>query len=322
MSDDARWMGAAIALATRGRGRTWPNPNVGCIIVRDGRVIGRGVTADGGRPHAEAVALEQAGEAAAGATLYATLEPCAHASARGPTCSDLIIDSGITRVVVAIGDPDSRTAGRGIARLTSARIDVTEGIERAASSCAMAGFLTRQRFGRPHVTLKLALSLDGCIALANGESQWITGSEARAHGHLERSRADAILVGRGTYLADAPRLDVRLAGLETWSPKRYMLTSAPPPEGWTAISSPQAVASIPANNVLIEGGARTASAFLAADLVDRMLIYRAPILVGGGTSALQDIGLEALADAHGRWRAMDSRMLGVDRLDIYERVGD
>ncbi len=322
MNDDARWMGAAIALATRGRGRTRPNPNVGCVILRNGRVIGRGATADGGRPHAEAVALAQAGDAANGAMLYTTLEPCAHVSTRGPTCSDLIAHSGIARVVIAVGDPDHRTDGQGVTRLRSAGLEVAEGIETAAASRAMAGFLTRQRYARPHVTLKLALSLDGCIAHASGESQWITGPEARAHGHLERSRADAILVGRGTLAADAPRLDVRLAGLEARSPKRYVLTSGAAPDGWSAISNPQAIGLIPADDVLIEGGARTASAFLAADLVDCLLIYRAPVLIGGGTSALQDIGLDALSDAHGRWHAVDTRMLGVDRLDIYERVRD
>ena len=320
MTDDARWMSAAIALAKRGQGRTWPNPNVGCTIVSAGRVVGRGYTADGGRPHAEAIALTQADESARGATLYTTLEPCAHVSERGPTCSDLIIASAVARVVIAVSDPDSRTDGQGKARLRAAGIDVVESVATAAAARAMAGFLTRQRFGRPHVTLKLALSLDGCIALGNGESQWITGPEARAHGHLERSRVDAILVGRGTYEADTPRLNVRLAGLAARCPKRYMLTSGATPDGWAALSSPQGIADMPADNLLIEGGAQTASAFLAADLVDNLLIYRAPILIGGGKSALHDIGLNTLADAHGRWRALDTRMLGVDRLDIYERV--
>ena len=349
MNDEARWMGAAITFATRARGRTWPNPNVGCIIVHQGRVVGRGVTAEGGRPHAEAVALAQAGEAARGATLYTTLEPCAHASERGPTCSDLIVNAGLSRVVIALRDPDSRTDGNGIARLHDAGIDVVEDVETAAATRAMAGFLTRQRLGRPHVTLKLALSLDGCIARADGESQWITGAEARAHGHLERSRAEAILVGRGTLEADAPRLDVRLAGLEGRSPKRYILsttrtacpelvegssvsglsleikdrasTSSAKTE-WGVVYSPNDITTLPTDHLLIEGGAQTASAFLRADLVDRILIYRAPILIGGGKPALHDIGLTALSDAHGRWRAVDSRMLGKDRLDIYERVRD
>jgi diaminohydroxyphosphoribosylaminopyrimidine deaminase / 5-amino-6-(5-phosphoribosylamino)uracil reductase len=323
LSDDARWMAAAITLASRGVGRTWPNPNVGCIIVADGRVVGRGWTQPGGRPHAEAIALEQAGDSARGATLYTTLEPCAHASERGPTCSDLIIEGGVSRVVLALADPDSRTNGKGAARLRAAGIDVIEGIDPVAAGRAMAGFLTRQRYGRPHVTLKLALSLDGCIAMGSGESQWITGPEARAHGHLERSRAGAILVGRGTYDADAPRLDVRLPGLEARSPKRYVLsTSATQKAGWEIIESPKAIATLPTDHLLIEGGAQTAAAFLREDLVDRLLIYRAPILIGGGKPALGDIGLTSLADAHGRWRSVDTRILGADRLDIYDRVRD
>jgi diaminohydroxyphosphoribosylaminopyrimidine deaminase / 5-amino-6-(5-phosphoribosylamino)uracil reductase len=348
MNDDARWMGAAIALASRRRGRTWPNPNVGCVIVAYGRVVGRGWTADSGRPHAEAVALAQAGDAARGATLYTTLEPCAHVSERGPACSDLIVEAGISRVVVAVGDPDPRTDGKGAGRLRAADIEVVEGIETAAALRAMAGFLTRQRFGRPHVTLKLALSLDGCIALSSGESQWITGPEARAHGHLERARAEAIMVGRGTFEADAPRLDVRLAGLEERSPKRYVLSKKTvrpepveglsfsgtdgaeertglrqaQPERWGVVHSPQDISALPVDHVLVEGGAGAASAFLREDLVDRLLIYRAPILIGGGKPALHDIGLTSLADAHNRWRAVDSRTLGADRLDIYERVRD
>ena len=315
-------MAAAVALATRGQGRTWPNPNVGCVIVKEARVVGRGWTADGGRPHAEAAALAQAGAAARGATLYVTLEPCAHVSARGPACSALIVEGGIARVVIAVRDPDLRTDGLGAARLRDAGVEVVEGVEGAAAKRAMAGFLTRQRFGRPHVTLKLAMSLDGCIARANGESQWITGPEARAHGHLERSRVEAILVGRGTFEADGPRLDVRLAGLAGRSPARYVLTSRPAPDGWGVISRPQNIAKISADRLLVEGGAGAASAFLREDLVDRLLIYRAPILIGGGKVALADIGLTSLADAHDRWRKVASRMLGADRLDIYERVRD
>jgi diaminohydroxyphosphoribosylaminopyrimidine deaminase / 5-amino-6-(5-phosphoribosylamino)uracil reductase len=322
MNNDARWMGAAIALATRGRGRTWPNPNVGCVIVREGRVVGRGVTAARGRPHAEAVALAQTGAAARGATLYTTLEPCAHASARGPTCSDLIVETGVARVVIAVRDPDTRTDGAGASRLRHAGIDVVESVEAGPAARAMAGFLTRQRFGRPHITLKLALSLDGCIARADGESQWITGPEARAHGHLERSRVEAILVGRGTFEADAPRLDVRLSGLEERSPARYVLSSGNAPDGWRAIVTPQDIITLPADDVLVEGGAGAASAFLSADLVDRLLVYRAPTLIGGGKVGLHNIGLTALSDAHGRWHSVDSRMLGKDRLDIYERVRD
>ncbi len=266
--------------------------------------------------------MAQAGDAARGATIYTTLEPCAHVSERGPTCCNLIVAADIARVMIAVRDPDQRTDGSGVTRLRDAEIEVVESVESAAASRAMAGFLMHQRLGRPHVTLKLALSLDGCIARDNGESQWITGPEARAHGHLVRSRVEAILVGRGTFEADAPRLDVRLPGLEVSSPARYVLSSRPAPDGWGVIGSPQDIATLPADHLLVEGGAGAASAFLKADLVDRLLIYRAPILIGGGKPALHDIGLTALSEAHGRWRTVDSRMRGADRLDIYERVRD
>lgn len=320
MADDARWMGAALGLAERGRGRTAPNPNVGCVIVRDGIVVGRGWTQPGGRPHAEAMALAQAGEAAAGATVYTTLEPCAHGSARGPDCSGSLIAAGVARVVIALGDPDPRTNGKGVARLRDAGVDVVTGVQEAEARRSMAGFLTRRAYGRPFVTLKLALSLDGCVALADGESRWITGPQARAHGHLERARHEAILVGRGTLLADAPRLDVRLRGLEDRSPRRILL-SLHPQSGWTSIPGPVNIASLAGvDHLLVEGGAQAAASFLRADLVDRLLIYRAPLLIGGGKPGLGDIGLTALRDAHGRWGSAESRMLGSDRLEVYERA--
>ncbi|WP_404714289.1 bifunctional diaminohydroxyphosphoribosylaminopyrimidine deaminase/5-amino-6-(5-phosphoribosylamino)uracil reductase RibD [Sphingomonas sp. MMS24-J13] len=338
-------MAAALALAGRGRGRTAPNPNVGCVIVKGGHVIGRGWTQPGGRPHAEAMALAEAGDAAAGSTLYATLEPCAHVSPRGPACADLIVAAKPSRAVIAIGDPDPRTAGEGFARLRAAGIVVEEGLLAAEARRSMAGFLTRRSLGRPFVTLKLATSLDGAIAMASGESRWITGPEARAHAHLERSRHDAILVGRGTWEADAPRLDVRLPGLKERSPERFVLTSSPlrrqgpmslpadPPleDGRDGplpsqarrvkiIDSPQAIAALPnVDHLFVEGGAQTASAFLAADLVDRLLLYRAPILIGAGKPALHDIGLAQLPDAHRRWALADARTLGSDRLEVYER---
>ncbi|MHA6721669.1 bifunctional diaminohydroxyphosphoribosylaminopyrimidine deaminase/5-amino-6-(5-phosphoribosylamino)uracil reductase RibD [Sphingomonas sp. RS2018] len=315
---DRRWMAAAVALSERGRGRTAPNPNVGCIIVRDGLVVGRGWTQPGGRPHAEAMALARAGDAARGATAYVTLEPCAHISPRGPACADLLISAGIARVVVATGDPDPRTDGAGIERLRAASIAVTTGVLDARARSAMAGFLTRRAHGRPFVTLKLATSLDGCIALGSGESRWITGPAARAHTHVERARHDAILVGRGTLVTDAPRLDVRLPGLEDRAPHRILLTRGDAPPGWTGIADPTAIATLDSvNELLVEGGARTAAAFLRAGLVDRLLLYRAPILIGGGIPALGDIGLGALADAHGRWRLEDARTLGSDRIEVY-----
>jgi diaminohydroxyphosphoribosylaminopyrimidine deaminase / 5-amino-6-(5-phosphoribosylamino)uracil reductase len=344
-------MAAALALAQRGRGRTAPNPNVGCVLVRDGRVVGRGWTQPGGRPHAEAVALAEAGPAARGATAYVMLEPCAHQSERGPACADLLAAAGVARVVVGLRDPDPRTDGRGLERLAAAGVAVESGVLAAEARRSMAGWLTRRARGRPFVTLKLATSLDGCIALANGESRWITGPEARAHAHGERSRHEAILVGRGTWEADRPGLDVRLEGLEERSPVRVVLSSrhaGPVPastsqpgaslghegsgqeHGWMPaqgrhdevrwITSPEQISSLPGDHLLVEGGAQTAAAFLRADLVDRLLLYRAPILIGGGRPALGELGLTTLTDSHGRWTAVDARQLGADRLEVYERA--
>jgi diaminohydroxyphosphoribosylaminopyrimidine deaminase/5-amino-6-(5-phosphoribosylamino)uracil reductase len=314
-------MDEAIALGERGRGRSAPNPNVGCVIVKDGAALGRGWTQAGGRPHAEAMALGEAGEAARGATVYVTLEPCAHESARGPACADLLAAARPARVVAALGDPDPRTDGDGFARLKAAGIAVDVGLGAEAAARSMAGFLTRIRLGRPFVTLKLALSIDGMIATATGESKWITGEEARADAHRERARSDMILVGRGTYEGDSPRLDVRLPGLEDCSPRRALLTTGKGIEGWTRLGSPEEICKLgDVNDLLVEGGAATASAFLSADLVDRLLIYRAPILIGGGKPALGPIGLEALADAHGRWRLTETRQLGRDTRQVYERT--
>ena len=311
----------AVRLGEAARGRTAPNPNVGCVILKDGRLVGSGATADGGRPHAEAVALGKAGKAARGATLYTTLEPCAHASDRGPTCAELIPRAGVTRVVIGIRDPDPRTSGDGIKMLKQAGMEVKLGAARAAARDSLSGYLSRIERGRPRITLKLALSIDGKIALPSGESKWITGEDARAHVHLERARSDMILVGRGTYLADAPKLDVRLPGLEEHSPRRALLTRGEAVEGWEILSSPQDVYRLhDVNDLLVEGGSATATAFLAADLVDRIIIYRAPIIVGEGKSSVGYIGLDAIADAHGRWRAADGSNLGIDRLEVYERV--
>lgn len=321
LAADRRFMAAAIALSERGRAQTGANPNVGCLIVQHGHVIGRGWTQLNGRPHAEAMALAQAGDAAKGATAYVTLEPCAHESARGPTCADSLIASGIARVVIALTDPDPRTNGAGITRLQAAGIDVELGLGAEAARRAMAGWLMLQQHGRPLVTLKLATSLDGCIALDNGESQWITSEAARAHGHLERARSNMILVGRGTVDADAPRLDVRLAGLEARSPLRAVLTRRAAPEGWQAFKSPEDICTrADAQYLMVEGGAETASAFLTAGLVDRLLIYRAPILIGRGKACLADIGLHRLADAHGQWQLVDRRPLGKDQFELYERA--
>lgn len=318
--DDQRWMQAAIALAARSRGRSTPNPNVGCLIVKDGRVLGRGWTQAGGRPHAEAMALGAAGKAARGATAYVTLEPCAHESQRGPACADLLIAAGVARVVAALRDPDPRTDGKGLARLAAAGISVSDGVGRDAAMETMAGWWARATRGRAHVTLKLATSLDGCIALPSGESRWITGNRARAFTHLARSRCDAILVGRGTWETDRPALDVRLAGLESRSPRRLVLSASDLTDAECVASPNAAVTLYGVNDLFVEGGAQTAAAFLAADLVDTLMIHRAPIFIGGGRAALTDIGLASLNDAHGRWTLIDARQLGSDRIEHYQRV--
>jgi len=316
-------MDEALRLGEETRGRSAPNPNVGCVIVSSaGRIVGRGATAPGGRPHAEAVALAQAGKRANGATVYVTLEPCAHESPRGPACTELLLAAKPAQVVIALKDPDPRTSGKGIRRLRRAGIEVTPGVEREAAKRSLAGWLTRLRLGRPRITLKLALSIDGKIALPSGESKWITGEDARAHVHLERARSDMILVGRGTYLADQPRLDVRLPGLEERSPRRALLTRGEAVDGWEILRSPEDVWRLhDVNDLLVEGGSATATAFLTEDLVDRILIYRAPIIVGEGKSSFGYVGLDAIADAHDRWRLVDDKRLGVDRLEVYERAG-
>ena len=315
-------MGQAVALGEDARGRSAPNPNVGCVIVSSsGRIVGKGATATGGRPHAEAVALSQAGKRAAGATVYVTLEPCGHESERGPACTDLLLEARPERVVIALKDPDARTAGKGIRRLRRAGIEVALGTCREAARRSLSGWLTRLELGRPRITLKLALSIDGKIALPSGESKWITGEDARRHVHLERAHSDMILVGRGTFLADEPRLDVRLPGLEERSPRRALLTRGEAVEGWEILKNPRDVCRLhDVNDLLVEGGSATATAFLTEDLVDRILIYRAPIIVGEGKSSFGYVGLDAIADAHGRWQLVDEQRLGVDRLEVYERV--
>ncbi len=315
-------MAEAIALGEEARGQSAPNPNVGCVIASAGQeIVGRGATAPGGRPHAEAVALQQAAGKARGSTVYVTLEPCAHDSPRGPACTDLLLEAKPARLVIAVKDPDRRTSGKGIERLRSAGIEVKLGIGRNAARRSLSGWLTRLELGRPRITLKLALSIDGKIALPSGESKWITGEDARRHVHLERAHSDMILVGRGTYLADQPQLDVRLPGLEERSPRRALLTRGEAVDGWEILQNPRDVHRLhDVNDLLVEGGSSTATAFLTEDLVDRILIYRAPIIVGEGKSSIGYVGLDAIADAHGRWDLTDERRLGVDRLEVYERV--
>lgn len=222
---DYHYMRHALALARRGLGRVAPNPSVGCVLVNaEGHVVGRGWTKPGGRPHAEAVALDQAGPAADGATAYVTLEPCAH-HGKTPPCADALASAGVTRVVAALEDPDPRVSGKGFHILRAAGISVTTGICGDEATRLNAGFLRVVKQGRPLVTLKIAQSLDGHTAMASGESQWITGERARRVGHVLRAQNDAILIGIGTALTDDPLLSCRIAGLEDRSPLRIVLDS-------------------------------------------------------------------------------------------------
>src|SRR6202048_516714 len=222
---DRRFMQLALTLGRRGQGRTWPNPAVGAVVVKDGVIIGRGWTQPGGRPHAEREALKRAGDAARGATLYATLEPCSHFG-KSPPCADAIIESGITRAVSAIEDPNPEVAGQGHARLRAAGIAVDIGIGAAGAARAHAGPIRPNRDGRPHVILKLAVSSDGKIGAAGRQPVAVTGEAARSRVHLLRAQCDAILVGIGTVLADDPLLTCRLPGMAAESPIRVVMDRA------------------------------------------------------------------------------------------------
>src|ERR1700749_2037524 len=222
---DLRFMQLALTLGRRGEGRTWPNPAVGAVLVKDGIVVGRGWTQPGGRPHAEPEALKRAGEAARGATLYVTLEPCSHFG-KSPPCADAIIAAGIARVVAALEDPNPEVAGQGFARLRAAGIAVDIGLGAREATHDHAGHIRRIRDRRPHVILKLAVSADDKIAGAGGKTVAITGEAARTRVHLLRAQSDAILIGIGTVLADDPLLTCRLPGMEARSPVRVVLDRA------------------------------------------------------------------------------------------------
>lgn len=222
MSAAARYMAHALSLGRRGLGRTWPNPAVGCVIVKDDRIVGRGWTQPGGRPHAETEALAQAGAAARGADVYVSLEPCAH-HGQTPPCAQALIDAGVARVIIATGDPDPRVSGQGIEMLRAAGISVVTGVQAEQALQDNAGFFARVALDRPFVTLKLASSFDGRIATATGESQWITGPDARRFVHALRARHDAVMVGGGTARKDDPSLTVRNLGT-TWQPARVVVS--------------------------------------------------------------------------------------------------
>ena len=222
-ASDKGHMAQALQLARRGLGLTWPNPSVGSLVVApSGEIVGRGTTAPGGRPHAEAIALDRAGDKARGSTIYVTVEPCAH-EGRGMACADVIVKAKPARVVVALRDPDPRISGRGIKRLMAAGIEVEEGLLAEEAAEIALGHVLRVTEDRPAVTLKLAIGADGLMPRGKGAPVWITGPDARAHAHLLRARNDAILVGRGTILADNPSLTCRLPGMSCRSPVRVVL---------------------------------------------------------------------------------------------------
>lgn len=354
---DLALMRGALALAARGLGNVWPNPAVGCVVVKDGRVVGRGWTQPGGRPHAETEALARAGEAARGGTAYVSLEPCAHWG-KTPPCAEALIAAGVGRVVVAVEDPDPRVAGAGIARLRAAGIAVDTGLCAAEAAELNAGFFRRIGEGRPLVTLKLAASLDGRIATAAGESRWITGAAARERAHLLRATHDAILVGTETVVADDPELTCRLPGLSGRSPVRVVLdrrlripaaakvfAEAKTGRTWlvtTAAADPARksglrdrgveIIDIDANaaggldlaavlaalgvrgltRLLVEGGGQLAAALLRRRLVDRLVWFHAPLLIGSdGLPAIAPLDFASLAEAP-RFERLSSATVGED----------
>lgn len=361
---DLRFMDLALTLGRRGLGRTWPNPAVGAVVVKDGRVLGRGWTQPGGRPHAEPEALRQAGAAARGATLYVTLEPCSHVG-RSPPCADAVISAGIARVVSAMEDPNPQVAGQGHQRLRAAGIAVDIGLCSNEAARDHAGHIRRVVDGRPHVILKLAVSADDRIGLP-GRPVAITGEEARARVHLLRAQCDAILVGIGTVLADDPDLTCRLPGMSARSPVRVVLDRALrlpgttkllhsarttplwvmtseiaeaaaatrlgaagaqvirlPTKAASGLDLPIVLHELAARGItrlLVEGGARVASSFVAAGLVDEVRLLRGPDAIGeGGIAALDAMPLSAITGSPA-FRVRDSETLENDRLTLYERV--
>ncbi len=362
---DRRFMQLALTLGRRGLGRAWPNPAVGAVVVKDGVIVGRGWTQPGGRPHAEPEALRRAGDAARGATLYVTLEPCSHFG-RSPPCADAVIAAGISRVVAAIEDPNPLVAGQGHAKLRAAGIAVDVGLCAAEAAHDHAGHFHRVRDKRPHVILKLAVSSDDKIAAGGRKPVAITGEAARTRVHLLRAQCDAILVGIGTALADDPLLTCRLPGMEARSPVRVVLDQAlrSPGDGRLVHSARQTplwlvaseLAEAPAatrlgaagaqliriaptdasgldlaavldalsergiTRLLVEGGSRVASSFVAAGLADEIWLLRGPNAIGAdGIAALDALPLTAITQSPG-FCVRASETLGQDSLTVYERV--
>lgn len=340
-AQDERWMRVALSLAKRGLGQVAPNPAVGCILVKDDIVVGRGWTQPGGRPHAEAMALAEASEDARGATAYVTLEPCAHTGQTGP-CAEALVEAGVHRVVIATVDPDPRVSGKGISILEEAGIKTRCGVSKPAADESNSAFFTRIQKNRPIFTLKTAATLDGRIALENGESQWITGAVARHMAHRLRASHDAILVGSGTVLADDPSLTCRLSGVAGRDPLRIVLDSTERVPKNAKINDPivqtirytrqgqvhphnltdvaKDLANRGVNSVLIEGGGQVAASFLRAGMVDRLEVFLAGKFIGSsGIPAIQDLELAKLGDApHFTLRKI--RQLGPDMLASYVKA--
>ena len=320
--EDLAAMRRALALAASVRRQTSPNPWVGCVVASGGAWF-EGATAPPGGPHAEAVALAAAGDRARGATLYTTLEPCAH-HGRTPPCSSSIAAAGLARVVVALEDPDPQVSGRGVAELRQAGVDVTVGLEAREAAELLAPYLKHRRTGRPWVVLKLAATLDGRIAAPDGSSRWLTGEPARADAHRLRAESDAVLVGAGTVRTDDPELTVRLGGEPAHQPLRVVMGSTPPgariqPAIELSADPASALDELGAKGVLqllVEGGAHVAHSFHAAGLVDRYVLYLAPALFGGddGVPLFAGPGAPTVAEL---WRG---RMLATTRLGEDLRV--
>jgi diaminohydroxyphosphoribosylaminopyrimidine deaminase/5-amino-6-(5-phosphoribosylamino)uracil reductase len=300
-AEDTRFMRLAFALGRHGLGRTWPNPAVGAVLVKDGVIVGRGWTQPGGRPHAETEALARAGAAARGATLYVTLEPCSH-HGKTPPCADAIVAAGVARVVSALVDPNPEVAGAGHWRMAEAGVVVEVGIGAEEARHAHAGHIRRVQDGRPNVTLKLAVSVDEKVALAGRKPVRITGEGATARVHLMRATNDAVLTGIGSVLSDDPLLTCRLPGMEERSPVRVVLD--------TMLRLP----------LLVEAGPIAATAFLRADLVDGAALLRSPSALGAdGIDALDGLPLSALTQSP-RLKAIDSEAVGADRIEMFERL--
>jgi diaminohydroxyphosphoribosylaminopyrimidine deaminase / 5-amino-6-(5-phosphoribosylamino)uracil reductase len=320
---DGAHMARAVALADAVRGTTSPNPWVGAVVVSPTGATFEGATAPPGGPHAEVAALALAGPDARGGTLYTTLEPCCH-HGRTPPCVDAVLAAGVSRVVVGVLDPDPQVAGQGVARLEAAGVAVTVGVGAAAVAEQLAPYLKHRRTGRPWVVLKLAATLDGRTAAADGSSRWITGEEARRDAHRLRARSDAVLVGAGTVRADDPELTVRLDPPPAVQPLRVVLGRAP--EGARVHPAVELSGDLGAVldelggrgvlQLLVEGGARVAREFHAGGLVDRYVLYLAPALAGGDDGAPLFAGPGAPSVRH-LWRG---RLVAVDRLGDDLRV--